>query len=405
MNARNVSVRVLIILGLLSASCTKDTPAPTPTDADYLKMAIEMQGLDALKAGDSFSATYQATLMGAKIKGTLQQKTGAMRLEYVSPTPDQVIQVASESQCWQKIGRAVVSCLKPVERHTHRLGKLLRYSWLWPLKERKAGKIKPEKVTLGGKTYQGLTILEGDSTLGTLLFDTDTDLVAGLQMETTLMGESGLFVGTFSGLQKQCGVQIPTKREYTFKGQPFLSETFDGIVCEKIEEKVFTRPPQVKQGLVEIKNIASSSNACTKLKGPYTGAKGAMDKVINFLREKKLAPQGPMVWVHHRGPPKVKKESQYVTDICFPVGKKAWMMPESEWKGEVFLYHRSSDEYLRAFGVGGYDKTSQDLSKVLLDEAKKMKRKQAGPMVQIVYMRPDDFPPDQCVSEMFLQME
>ena len=396
--------RVLIIISLLGAACAKET-APPPTEADYLKMAIEMVGMPALKAGDSFSATYKATVMGATIKGTAQHRTGAMRLEYVSPTPDKVIQVASAEQCWQQIGRAVISCLKPMERHTHRLGKLLRYSWLWPLAENKAAKTTTGKVTIGGKTLQGLRISEGGETLGTLLFDPATDLVVGLQMETTLMGETGTFVGTFSRPQKSCGVQLFTKREYTFKGQPFSSETLDGMVCEEIPEKVFERPPQVKHGLVEIKNIASSMLACTELKGPYSGVNGAMNKVIDFLRERKLTPEGPMIWVHRKGPPRIKRDARYVTDICFPVGKKAWMMPESTWKGEVTLVQRSADEYLRAFGVGDYDKTSVDLSRALLDEAKKMKRKQAGPMVQIIYMRPDDFPPDQCVSEMFLPLE
>lgn len=397
---------VSIAVGIAVVSC-KRTGAPAGGEEDPLQAAIEIQGgPKKLKAGSTFTAGYQATLMGAAIKGNLTHRTGATRLEYVGPSGDPVVQVAAPDKCWQKLGKAVVPCHQTIREHLTRLARLLEASWLWPLKERGGHKVKVEQVDHGGKAYDGLTILgAGGDLLGTLLVDRTTSLVSGLKLRTTLMGKTGELVGIFTDFEKHCGIKIPLKREYTFADKPFLTEKLGGVICKDVDINLFARPDQIKHGTVQIKHAYNMPLACTKLRGPYSGVRAAMDKVTEYILSKELPPAGAAVLIHRKGPPKVKRPEQYVTDVCFPVGKKAWVMPKGVWKGEFFLSEIFGDEVLVAFGVGDLDKTSSELPKLLLDEVKKRGRKPSGSMFQKVYMRPGDFPPDQCVTEMLLWMQ
>jgi len=390
------------------AACKKPAPPPAPAEEDLLLGAIETQGgLNKLKAGSSFSARYKGTLMGAKIKGTLQHRTGAMRLKYVNSSEDyQVTQVAADGLCWQRLDRVVIPCLKPMRAHVTQLGRLLEASWIWPLKERKDRTVKQSKVKLANKVFAGLSVRTGEGQeLGTLLLDETTYRVEGLKMRTTLMGKTGEFVGFFSKFERNCGLEMPLQRQYTFMDQPYATEEISGVVCEAVDEKVFQRPAQVKHLEVDLKHTANINLVCTKLKGPYAGIGDTITKVYEFVIKKELPLEGVPVLVHRKGPPKVKNPARYVTDVCLPVTNKAWHLPKSTWsKKGFFLFERIGDEFLRVFGVGDYAKNTPVMAALLLKEAKKMKRTQVASMVQFIYMHPRDYPVDQLVSEMQLPM-
>jgi effector-binding domain-containing protein len=398
---RATGLLALLLVGLAVASCKEDKPS-APVENEVLVAAIELQGgLDKLKSGSTFSARYEGELMGTEMKGTMKHRTGAVRLEYVGPTGDPVAQVAAERKCWQRIGRAVLPCAQPIEEHTTRLARLLEASWIWPIKERADLEGKAGEGELDGKTVDTLVVRDGSGEeVGTLFLDPKTTLVVGLQMQTTLMGREGKLVGRFSGHEENCGIEAPTKRRYTFDGQPFLKEKIGGVICEDVEEKVFDRPPQVEHGFVELKHKTASTVACTKLKGPYDGVQAALDKVSEFIASKEIPQTGPAVLIHHKGPPRTKRPEAFVTDVCLTVGKKAWAMPKGTWEGDFFVKEIIADEILAAYGIGDHIKTSTELPEVLLRAAKKRKRPQVGPLVQILYTPPGDFPPEQRVSEM-----
>lgn len=390
---------VSFAFGIAVVSC-KQAGGPTAiSDAELLEAAIESQGgVERLKAGSSFSAAYQATLVGSQIKGRIKHKAGAMRLEYVTSFGEPVVMVTARDQCWQKLGRVVLPCRKPLHDHTTRLGSLLHASWLWPIKERQDLKAQPGP--------DGLTILKSGEALGTLQLDRTSYLVTGLKMQTMLGDSSGELVGTFSELEKHCGLQIPTKREYKLADKPFLTEKLDGVICEDVKDKVFEAPDQIKHGTVLIRHIFNRPLACTKLKGPLTGVVGAMNEVASYIQTKELPQvQGPAALIHRKGPPKARNPKQYVTDVCLSVHKKAWLMPKSDWKGKFFLHEVWADEVLAAYGIGDHVKLSEELPKLLLQGAKKRGRKPTGAMLQTLYMHPEHYPPEQRVSEMILYLQ
>ncbi len=408
MSDRNRGALVLAALSVAVAGCEKKATAPQlPPHQQLLVNTIQLQGgSKKLKAASSFSARYQAELMGMVINGTVKHRAGSMRLEHVDKlSGNPVVQVAADGKCWQKVGRAVLPCHQALAEHATRFSRLLEASWLWPL-EGSDRKLEAKKVELGGKSYDGLVVSDAaGGTIGSLAIDANSSLVAGVRLETTLLGTKGELVGVFSEPEEHCGVKVPTKRVYTFDSKPYLSEKLSGIFCEAIDDRVFARPEQVKNGLTEIRHTYDTPLACTRLKGELSGVSAAMDRVVSYMAGKGLAPLGAAALVHRKGPPRVKRPAAYLTDVCFPVSKKAWVMPKADWKGEFFLDQIAGDEVLAAFGVGPLKKTSVELPRLLYAEAKKQGRKPSGAMTQRVYMRPADFPAEQLITEMHLPLD
>lgn len=383
-------------VALVGGSCK--VKQPPPAKVDPVTAAIELRGgLKRLKAASSFSAGYQAESKHLKIKkGKLKQKGGAMWVEYVIPYGDRVILGTGPDACWRKRGEVVIPCDGEHKTHASRLARLYDASWIWPLAQRKDLKVTTNKVQHDGKTYDGLTITEAGKELGMLLLDEATALVRGLKMQTTLDGKSGEYVVMFDKFEKRCGTEVAAKRIHTFAGEPYLSESFVGPICEEIEDKVFARPEQVKDGLVKLKHKGTSHLACTKLKGKLTGVDEALGKVAAYMDRHKLKPIGAPQLIHGKGPVKV----------CHEVSKKAWVLPKGTWKGAFFLEEVAGDEVLAAFGVGDHVSAAKKLPKALKAGAKERKRKQWGTKrVQLLYLHREDIPAEQRVSEMHVTLE
>jgi hypothetical protein len=390
---------------VLLVSCEKKPASPDAGPQGLLESAIYLRGgLERLKRGSSFSAVYDGTLLGTRIHGKLYHRPGALRIEHKAPTRDPVAQVTAEKSCWQSIGLAVLPCLDPLRTHTARLSQLLEASWLWPLLRRKDRSIKIERVQAGAEEQLKLSLTGGSGEpIGTLLMDGKTNQVVGLEMQTTLGGKTGAFVGTFGGFQKTCDVMLATERRYTFLGQPFATEKLGNVICEKLDDKLFVQPEQVKHGTVEPKIMASIGLICTRLKGALSGVDAALAALMDQAQKKNVAISGAAVLIHRKGPPQVKQPEQYLTDVCLPVDAKAWaLLPAAEWKGTFFLSDLADQRAVAAYGIGGLEKATAELPRLLIEEAKKRGHQPDAPMYQFVFTRAADFPPEQRVSELHL---
>jgi len=400
---------MVLLLVFVMAGCPKEAPAPAPTAMELVNITLQMQGGAAVvKKASVHSANFVATYLGTRLKATLQYRTGDMRLTYFNPQGDyQVTQVWANGHCWQRMDKVVIPCLGPMARQVSALARMRAAAWLWPLKEEAGIKLKTSKVKQATGVLDAITITGADGVvLGTLLLDTGDSLVVGFKMSATIGGKKGELVATFSNFTKECnGVKIPNRRVYTFDGEPYLDAKVSGFVCESMDAKLFARPKQVAHLTVDLKHTANYNLACTRLKGPLSGLSAALSKVAAYLIKQHLPPVGPAQLVHRKGPPQVKKSKRWVTDVCLPVSNKAWVKPKGTFVqgakkgGEFFLFERVGDEFLRVFGVGDYQKTLPELAHKLMAEAKGMKRKQQGPLVQVIYEPPGLYPVAQQVSE------
>lgn len=394
----------LLALCAGAAACKKTETVQAPQGDDLLLVALELQGgAKRLKRVSSFSAAYRGNLLGQQIKGPMKQRLGDMRWEYVGAQADPVVQVAGDGTCWQKIDRAVVPCRDEMAAHATRRAQLLEAAWLWPLQQRKDRKATTVKgITVAGKRYDGLKVQgAGGAEIGTLLVDTTSRLVVGLKMQTRLMGQSGEFIGLFSGFTTEKGVKIPTKREYTFDGKPFLREELQGILPEKLEAELFERPPQVKHGAMRIKNTPNYNILCTRLRGSLEGVPGALDKLTRFVGEQELRVVAPPMLVHRTGPPRVTRPAGFVTDVCLPLSDKSWTKKTKAWgKQKISLTALGGTEVLAGWGIGPLDKVTVELAGKLRKEARARGRKQDRDMYQFLYMPPGEVPADRRVSEL-----
>ena len=394
---------LLLALTVGAAGCKLNKEEPVE-EADVLDLAIMAQGGAAvLKQASSFSARYEGGLYGGQVKANIQYRAGDVRLSYKNLFKDtDIIQVSADGKCWQQIDKAVLPCIKERAEHASRLAKMFRASWLWPLKGKGGLSHKSTEIKLTAKTYDALVISDDSGEIGTLLVDKNEARVVGMKMQTKLNGKAGELVATFSNFKKECGVMVPADREYTFDGKPFASGKISGVVCEKVEAKVFDQPKPPKIGVTDLRHTADATLACIKHKGPLTGVKDALTTLVQErLNKYDIAPVGPVYLVHRKGPPRVRKPKGYVTDVCFPVSDDTWKMdlPDDTWKGKYSLFVRRGDEYLRTFTVGDFAKTTDDAIKLLVKDAKEMKRSPSGQFVQILYMLGDDFPAEKRLAE------
>lgn len=396
-----LTLLLTLVLGL--GGCKK--PASESNEkADLLTTALIAQGgAEVLKSASTHSARYQGTLVGPKIKANMEYRAGSMRLKHFNPAGDYAMeQVLGKEHCWQKMDRVVLPCLKERRQRAAQLSRLLEASWLWPIKAGAYTATSTEATVLG-KKYPALAVKDkGGAALGTLLLDPQQYLVTGLTMQTTVEGKAGELVGLFSKFEENCGVKMPLQREYTFENTPYRREVLSGVVCQSVDPKVFKRPAQIKHKTVDLKHTASYNYACVKHQGPIAGVEKAVEKLLGHLQPLKLVPEGPVALVYRKGPPKVKKPEKYQVDVCLPVGDKAWHKPKESFKGEFSLFERVGDEFLRGFTLGDYDAKTPEVVEALLKEAKSMKRKQTGPLVQVLYMRSGDVPTAEQVSEIHL---
>jgi len=400
-----VSLAGLALVLLVLVSCEKKQATPDAGVQGFLQSAIYGGGgLEQLKAASSFSASYDATVQGITVKGgKLYHRPGTLRVEYAGPTRDALVRVSSEKSCWQSIGPVVLPCDEPVRAHTSRLSQLLEASLLWTLAGRSDRQLKIERAQSGGASGAGsgsgsgaagkeqlkLTVTGGSEPIGSLLVDGDTNQVLGLELQTTQGGKTGTFAGTFGAFEKFCGIMMATERRYTFDGKPYATEKLGGVICEKLDDKLFEPPAQVKHATLAPKIMASNGLICTKLKGALTGVDAALGTVKEQLKKLELVATGAAALIHRKGPPQVTQPAQYLTEVCLPVDNQAWLkLKASKWTGgDFFLGELADQRVVAGYGIGELQKVTAELPRLLLAEAKKVGHEPASPIYQLVHAR------------------
>ena len=404
---RLIPCALVLALCIHLGACKKEqAQSAAPAREDIVAGAIELGGgVSTLKKGSTYSARYKAEQGRVKIKGTIRYRHGSQRLKYFNPSGDnQLHQVAGVSNCWLQYDKAVIPCPAEERAHAARLAGLFRASHMWPLRSDKGLSSRPGTEDVGGKKFRTLTIT-ADQELGTLLMDPDNYRVVGLKMQTKLEGKTRELKVAFTKFENNCGTAVPTKREYSLDGKPYMIEEISGLICEDVEEATMAEPKQVEHLKVDLKHTANVNLACVKLKGSLDGLGAALDRIAAKIKELGFITEGPAQIVHRKGPPRVKAAARLVTDVCYPVEDKAWHAPKGTWAGEWSLFERLGDEYLRIFGIGDYVANTPTLAATLIKEARKMKRKQVRSMVQVLYMHPrGETPVKDHVAEMHLPM-
>ena len=99
--------------------------------------------------------------------------------------------------------------------------------------------------------------------------------------------------------------------------------------------------------------------------------------------------------VNLKGPPAVKDPKKFVTELCLPVSPKAKVDKQSGYALKPIKPMKA----LAMYGVGDVTTHSGEIIDKLMKELKDKKKKPAGPVCQICFSDPKEFPPEQQVFQ------
>jgi effector-binding domain-containing protein len=368
-----------------------------PEVAQILDAAIEaMGGAEKIKAIEGWTAKSKGTYMGMPYTSSDTGKPGVMRMDIEMPGGEKMPMVQGLEQCWSKSGPVVIPCCEEGKAQARTMTAMDMAMMLLPLKTQPGWEIEAGESSLKVKN-------EEYGAEGTLTFDPETKLLVGMNYKGKMHKQEGEFATKYSDYKEFCGIKFPSKMDISFAGKPWLKEEWTEMTCGPVDDGLFEQPEQVADGTFVEKTTQPMAMACLQHKGPYEKLNDTTKKLMGMMGKQKMKPMGPMMMTYLKGPPKVKKPKQFVTEICIPVAAKPPKKPQK--KGKLTLKGMKPMSVLAVYGSGDYQKKSPELMKALVDEAKKRKLKTEGPVCGIYYMDPAKTPAEQLVSEMMIPVK
>lgn len=373
--------------------------AKTPAQL-LLDTAIEATGgLEKLKAASSFTGKSHITMMGVPREATIWYKAGRWRMDYTAVLGFPYTRMEGRDDCWEKRGWPVIPCAPEMRKFVSKFQSLFRASFLWPLKEEPGWTLALGTAKQGDKERDALNLKHGEHE-GTLLLDKTSHLVVGMKMEARFMGMEGLVEAMFSEHEEHCGVQMPMHAKNFFKGQLFVEEKVAEITCGPVDDKLFERPPQIKDGTVVLKKLPASKAVCLTHKGPYQGIGPKVRQLFGFLMKNRATAFARGIMIYKKAPPAVKDPKQLETEVCIRL-----LRPLPDKPKDYVMRDLAAVEVLAAYGIGPMGVKTKQLAGQLMSESQKRKRKPAGPLRRIMHMTPMGFPPAKLVNELQLPVK
>ena len=324
-------------------------------------------------------------------------KQGVMRMDVEMPGGEKMPMVHGVDHCWSMSGPVVIPCCEESKAQARTAAAMDMAAKIGPLKRQPGWVMEAGENSLKVKN-------EEYGAEGTLTFDPETKLIAGMAYKGKMHKQEGEFKVKYSDHKDVCGLKFPGKWEISFAGKPWLTEEIVEVTCGPVDDKVFEQPEQVANGTFVEKTTKPMAAACIKHKGPYEKLNDSVAKLMKLMGKQKMAPAGAVMMTYIKGPPKVKKPKKFVTEICMPVMvKKPPKRPKR--KGKLTLKGFKPMNVLAVYGSGDYQKTGPELMKALIGEAKNRKLKTKGPVCGVYYMDPSKTPPEQQVAEIMIAVK
>lgn len=362
-------------------------PAHPAEVQKFLDEAIAAAGgaekLTALKA---ITFDSRGTWQGMKFTSVNYLAPDGMRMDIRGDYP--MLMVMGE-KCFSAAGPVVIPC-STEERENYQLGLVLHQaSRLVPLRDAAVWELSLDGTKLS-VTHKD----EGGK--GVLSFDPQSKLLMSITYRGKFMGKEGEFVTAYAEHRDFEGVKLPTQVKESFEGQVFAEYQQEGYKAVDFDAQRLRQPPQVEFGKVMEKKLPAATLACLTHKGPYAGIGAAIEKLMAAVMEKKLPMAGPMMMIYKKSPPQVKDEKKFETEVCLPVAVPA---KAKLGKGELRLVSQKPMKVLSLYGQGDYGQKSGEAMGALMKELAAKKKKPAGPCMQVTFMDPKAYPPEELIFE------
>ncbi|NMB75405.1 MAG: GyrI-like domain-containing protein [Myxococcales bacterium] len=362
-------------------------PAHSAEVQKFLDEAIAAAGgAEKLSALQAITFDSRGTYMGMKFTSTNYLAPDGMRMDIRGDYP--MLMVMGE-KCFSAAGPVVIPC-SAEERANYKLGLILNQAArLVPLRDAAVW-----ELSLDGTK---LTVLHKDEgAKGTLAFDPQSKLLVGITYRGKFMGKEGEFVTAYSEHRDFEGLKFPTQVKESFEGQGFADYQQEAFKAVAVDAERLVAPPQVEFGKVSEKKLPAATLACVTHMGPYTGIGAAIEKFMAAVMEKKLPMAGPMMMIYKKAPPQVKDPKKFETEVCLPVAVPA---KTKLGKGELRLVAQKPMKVLSLYGQGDYGQKAGEAMGALMKEVAAKKKKPAGPCMQVTFMDPKAYPPEELIFE------
>jgi effector-binding domain-containing protein len=324
--------------------------------------------------------------MGMKFTSVNYLAPDGMRMDIRGDYP--MLMVMGET-CFTAAGPVVIPC-SAEEKQNYQLGLALsQAARLVPLRDAAAWELSLDGTKLA-------VVHKEQGHKGTLSFDPNSKLLIGVAYRGKFMGKEGEFVTEYLEHADFEGVKFPTKVKESFEGQEFAEYQQEGFKAVEPDAQRLRPPAQVEFGKIVEKKLPAATLACVTHKGPYDGLGAVAGKLMAAVMEKKLPMAGPMVMIYKKAPPQVKDEKKFETDVCLPVAVPA---KTKLGKGELRLVAQKPMKVLSLYGQGDYGQKSAEAMGMLMKDVAARKKKPAGPCMQVTFMDPAAYPPEELIFE------
>ena len=368
--------------------------------ATILDAAIEAAGgVEKVEAVRSFKADIEGEMPLGHYTATNTWRAGQQRMDIRLPGGGVTLARGKDS-CWAGKGPVIMPVAGDDAKYQRALAASLSATMLWPIREM-GWKVEATSAELGEKKCDALIIDWPDlAARATMIFDADTHLPAKLEVKIKVAGQQRLVEMSLAEYKEFCGIKMASRRSSALNGKPMNVFDLKSVDCSEVDEAVFAQPEQVKHGTIMERDTAEVSVVCHVMKGSYSGFGDSFGKLLSHVSTNKYGPRGLPLMIYVKGPPRVKKQKRFVTQVCLPVTNEAPDKPRK--KGEFVFKKIPAGRALAAYGLGEHFATAPELAKALLKEARKKKLKTRGPLMHITYMDPASVPEEELVSEILL---
>lgn len=410
-----ITVALVVAVGTMScakkkkeegAPSEKGAPPPAPTEKAVkpevvVDKAVKAHGgLQALKAKCSaYTVHSKGTFYGMPYTAVTSWKAPDKSVMNIGK--GSMIMAVVGKECWNKHGDVVVDCMPEEAKNAPEMITMARLASLYPLKEQGVKLESAGTAKVGGKDASGVKItLKGAPMPATMYFDKGSGLLVKMAYKGYWMMKPARIEVVMSGHKDFGGIKMSTQSVMAVNGRMVMKETITKVE-PKVDEAAFKRPPQGKVGEAKVRPVHPHMTAFTTHKGPYDKMGMSVKALIGWIMKSGLDIMGAPVIVYVKGPPKVKKPTDFVTEIHMPIAPPARPVPKAANFG---VKKHEAMELARMLYIGPHDKAGP-LYKKLAKWIPKNGYAIAGPAGEVCYTRPDKTPKEKQVHELFFLVQ
>ncbi len=241
-----------LIATVLSA-CSPPSSEPAESDArGVLVGAITAHGgVDALREASTWKAQIRRHQRGSSYVMTNYYRPGMVRLEQDLGEGRRSADVIGDPHCWGMAGVVSIAC-SPETRENDRPRVIMEMAMqLWPLLQEPWQLRSVSRRDEAGRSYDVVeAYYEPRQSTVVLSFDGDIHLLSSIAVSGIKGGVEGQHLHVYSDFVERCGVQMPSHNVKSFEGEVWVEEDVLELQCIPVDESMFERPAQVRDGFI-----------------------------------------------------------------------------------------------------------------------------------------------------------